>query len=234
MEYLHKVIRCADITRDDGVYSGYFVEFVEAYCSTACRYNIQVTANDVDGNAVSKVTSRLGAMPRNYSVIPEKTEATPVGDFNRVASGGVIQVDDNVDYVDWSDPNADPFPPSRITDLRVVKTSVDNSTVTLTWTATGDDHDQGTASLYDLRYDTNFSTVAHDFENCDQLSNDNLTDGTLSDPLPSGGAESVTLKMPSSGVGFTYYFSIRAIDDVGNDATEIAVLLCSVADVAFF
>ncbi|XP_070559169.1 calcium-activated chloride channel regulator 4A-like [Ptychodera flava] len=208
----------ADITKDDGVYSGYFVEFVEASCSTACRYSIQVTANDTEGNAISRVMGKVGAMPRNYSVIPEKTEGTPIGDFNRVASGGVIQVDDNVDYVDWSDPNADPFPPSRITDLQVVETSIDNSTVTLTWTATGDDYDQGTASRYDLRYDTDFSKIVSDFANCEEISNDDVSEGTLTDPLPSGQREMLTVTMPSSGAGFTYYYSIRAVDGAGNAA----------------
>ncbi|XP_070557437.1 calcium-activated chloride channel regulator 2-like [Ptychodera flava] len=207
----------ADVTKDDGVYSAYFIDFVDATCTTACRYNIKVAANDTDGRAESRFTGAgLGAMPRNYSVIPEKKEGTPVGAFNRVASGGVIQVDDGVTYVDWSDPDDDPFPPSRISDLQVIATSVDNATVTLTWTATGDNFDIGTASVSDLRYDTQFENLAYRFDNCSQLSNDILTEGNLTDPLPSGQREVVTVRLPYSGVGITYYFSIRAVDGVGN------------------
>ncbi|XP_070557436.1 calcium-activated chloride channel regulator 4A-like [Ptychodera flava] len=207
----------ADVTKDDGVYSAYFIDFVDATCSTACRYNVKVTANVTDGRAESRFTGAgLGALPRNYSVIPEKKEGTPVGAFNRVASGGVIQVDDGVTYVDWSDPDDDPFPPSRISDLQVIATSVDNATVTLTWTATGDNYDIGTTSVSDLRYDTQFENMAYRFDNCSQLSNDNLTEGNLTDPLPSGQREIVTVRLPSSGVGVTYYFAIRAVDGVGN------------------
>ncbi|XP_077986234.1 calcium-activated chloride channel regulator 1-like [Glandiceps talaboti] len=206
----------ADITKDDGVYSGYFVDFVEAICTNDCRYSIQVTADDEDDTAQIRMTSRVGAMPRNYTVIPRKEDGVPIGDFNRVVQGGMIQVNSSVEYVDWSDPNDDPFPPARIKDLRVTNTSYDNATVTLQWTATGDDFDAGTASFYDLRYDTNFGQLASNFDDCYQLTNDNLTDGTLTEPKESGETETVTVRLPSSGPGFTYYFSIRAIDDVGN------------------
>ncbi|XP_077986346.1 calcium-activated chloride channel regulator 1-like, partial [Glandiceps talaboti] len=206
----------ADIKKDDGVYSGYFVDFIEASCSTECRYSIQVTSDDTDETAQIRVMSRIGAMPRNYSVIPRKDDGVPIGDFNRVVQGGLIQVDDAVDYVDWSDPNDDPFPPARITDLRVIDTSYDNATVTLQWTATGDDMDKGTATLYDLRYATDFEKIVSDFDGCDQLTNANLTNGTLTDPKENGQTETVTANLPSSGPGFTYYFSIRAIDDVDN------------------
>ncbi|XP_070557434.1 calcium-activated chloride channel regulator 4A-like [Ptychodera flava] len=223
--------RGADVTKDDGVYSAYFIDFVDATCSTACRYNIKVTANDTDGRAESRVTGAgLGALPRNYSVIPEKKEGTPVGAFNRVASGGVIQVDDGVTYVDWSDPDDDPFPPSRISDLQVIATSVDNATVTLAWTATGDNFDIGTASVSDIRYDTKFNNLAFHFDNCSQLSNDNLTEGNLTDPLPSGQREIVTVRLPSSGVGVTYYFAIRAVDGVGNTGQPSFIAQTTIVD----
>ncbi|XP_077986939.1 calcium-activated chloride channel regulator 1-like [Glandiceps talaboti] len=214
----------ADIKKDDGVYSGYFVDFIEASCSTECRYSIQVNADNEDDTAQIRMMSRVGAMPRNYSVIPRNQDSVPIGDFNRVVQGGMIQVDDAVDYVDWSDPNDDPFPPARITDQRVTNTSYDNATVTLQWTATGDDMDKGTASLYDLRYHTNFSQILYSRDSCDRLTNADLTEGTLTDPRESGQTETVTAALPSSGPGFTYYFSIRAIDDVGNagDSSNIA------------
>ncbi|XP_070557435.1 calcium-activated chloride channel regulator 1-like [Ptychodera flava] len=57
----------ADVTKDDGVYSAYFIDFVDATCTTACRYNIKVAANDTDGRAESRFTGAgLGAMSRNY------------------------------------------------------------------------------------------------------------------------------------------------------------------------
>ncbi|XP_077986711.1 calcium-activated chloride channel regulator 1-like [Glandiceps talaboti] len=206
----------ADIKKNDGVYSGYFVDFIESSCSTECRYSIQVNADNEDDTAQIRMLSRVGAMPRNYALIPRTQDGVPIGDFNRVVQGGMIQVDDAVDYVDWSDPNDDPFPPARITDVRVIDTSYDDATVTLQWTATGDDMDKGTAHLYDLRYNTDFNQIFYNFDSCNQLTDADLVDGTLSDPRESGQTETVTTTLPSSGPGFTYYFSIRAIDDVGN------------------
>ncbi|XP_070557323.1 calcium-activated chloride channel regulator 4A-like [Ptychodera flava] len=206
----------ADATKDDGVYAGYFIDFVEASCRQACRYGIQVTADDGDGTAVIRGVTKSSAMPRNYSVIPEPGESTSTGSFDRVASGGVIQVDDSVEYVDWSDPDNDPFPPSRISDLQVVETSFEWYTVTLQWTATGDDMDVGTASRYDLRYDTDFENILGAFENCSRLLNDNLTEGTLTDPKESGLREEVIVRLPSLDQKIIHYFSIRAVDDVNN------------------
>ncbi|XP_002731426.1 calcium-activated chloride channel regulator 1-like [Saccoglossus kowalevskii] len=204
----------ADITKDDGTYSAYFVDFVESTCTT-CYYSIQVAADDNGGAAVFSLTIKGGAMPRNYYQIPEE-EPTSIGDFIRVASGGGIKVDDSVTYIDWSDPSDDPFPPARIMDIRVSGTSYENQTVTLEWTATGDDLDQGTGSLYDLRYETNFAKLVNDFDNSARLFDDDLTEGTLSDPKASGMKEMVTAILPYRGANITYYFSVRAIDDVGN------------------
>ncbi|XP_070559130.1 calcium-activated chloride channel regulator 1-like [Ptychodera flava] len=222
----------ADIIKDDGIYSGYFVDFVETTCGSACRYSVQVTANNAANNAQFQVTRRFGAMPRNISLIPEKTAATPVGDFDRVSSGGVIQLSADVNYTDWNNTNADPFSPSRIVDLRVTETSILNETVTLTWTATGDDFDQGTASSYDLRYSTDFNEVLYNFTNCEQTEESNLTAGTLMDPAESGVVEMLTVRMPSSGAGFTYYFAIRAIDDVGNAGQSSNVAQASIVAAA--
>jgi hypothetical protein len=49
-------------------------------------------------------------------------------------------------------PCLDTVPPMAVTDLRAA--SVTDSSVTLVWTAPGDDGDQGTAAQYDIRYST--------------------------------------------------------------------------------
>lgn len=46
--------------------------------------------------------------------------------------------------------SADTTPPAKVTDLKVV--SVTGSSVTITWTAPGNDGNVGTAVLYDIRY----------------------------------------------------------------------------------
>ncbi|XP_070534069.1 calcium-activated chloride channel regulator 4-like [Ptychodera flava] len=205
----------ADITKDDGTYSAYFLDFVDATCQSSCRYGIQVTANDEDGTAVViGAAANSAAMPTDYSLIPEKGDPEPVGDFDRVASGGSFQVDNDVEIPSEDD---DFYPPSRISDLESPSSDYDEQTITLEWTAVGDDFDQGTADHYDLRYSTSFEDILSDFENAVQVTNEDLVLGNLTSPLPAGSSEEYVVLTPTSGTGMTYYFAVRAVDAAGNE-----------------
>ncbi|XP_030833015.1 calcium-activated chloride channel regulator 1-like [Strongylocentrotus purpuratus] len=130
--------------------------------------------------------------------------------FMRTASGGVFKVQSYT-------PNApDTLPPSRIQDLVYTSFSYDNSTVTLSWTAVGDDMDQGTAYSYELRYSTNFSEVRDNFNESTRVTQDQLVYGNLSHINPPGVIESVTITLPEKGEDIVYYFAIRAWDEAGN------------------
>ncbi|XP_070559947.1 calcium-activated chloride channel regulator 1-like [Ptychodera flava] len=201
----------ADFTEDDGVYSGVFLDFVTATCPN-CRYNVKVTAVDTDGTAQVPISTFTGGvLPiRPPNGIDENTNITePVGPFYRVVSGGVIQAPLTI-------PPGDNFPPSRITDLKVAATSYDNQTVTLAWTAPGNDLDRGTAYEYHLRYSEIFDVFYKDFMNGTELSNSNLTVGNLSSPKTFGEMETMTILMPSKDENITYFFAVRARDAPGN------------------
>jgi subtilisin family serine protease len=98
----------------------------------------------------------------------------------------------------------DAVSPSAVIDL-----AADNpvlNSIDLTWTATGDDADSGTASFYDIRYsiseitDANWDTATH-------------VSGETK-PQPSGSPETFTVTGLSDGT--TYYFAMKVIDNVGN------------------
>ncbi|XP_070557748.1 calcium-activated chloride channel regulator 4-like [Ptychodera flava] len=204
----------ADVSKDDGVYSGYFLDFEEADCGDReCRYSVQVTADDKDGNALIRIIGKMGALPKNFSVIPETGDPTPVGDFARISAGGVIQVSDDVKY---REPGEDLFPPSAITDLEAVAASYENQTIELQWTATGDDFDKGTAAYYDLRYSTSFSHILDNFDNATVITDQDVVIGNLSNPEQSETLETFVVRMPVRGTGTTYYFAVKAVDDGGN------------------
>ncbi|XP_002730442.1 calcium-activated chloride channel regulator 1-like [Saccoglossus kowalevskii] len=211
----------SDITKDDGVYSAYFIEFVDANCEQACRYGIQVNSDNTDGEAYTKTTSSTGAMPTDYGAIPVEGDPNLIGDFGRVTSGGSFQVDDSVHIPGIGD---DPYPPSRISDLESPTSDYDEQTITLHWTAVGDDLDQGTAHYYDLRYSTSFSDILDNFENAIQITNKDLISGDVLSPSPSGSSENVTVWLATSGTGTTYYFGVRAVDEANNkgDVSTIA------------
>ena len=102
---------------------------------------------------------------------------------------------------------ADTRRPARIADLAL---SGGGGSVTLNWTAVGDDGRCGTATAYELRASANPITRA------------NFASATLiatNSPAAAGSAEALTF-MPPSGALF---YALRAIDEVGN-AGPIAVV----------
>ncbi len=80
------------------------------------------------------------------------------------------------------------------------------TSVTIHWTAPGDNGDEGTASQYDIRYSTSQITAAN-YASATQASGEPL-------PRVAGSAESFTVTglQPST----TYYFAIKTADEVPN------------------
>lgn len=81
-----------------------------------------------------------------------------------------------------------------------------DTTASIGWTATGDDSVTGTATSYDLRYSTSPITVGS-WTSATQVTGEPA-------PAVSGTAQSVTVRGLTRET--TYYFAMRATDDVGN------------------
>ena len=90
--------------------------------------------------------------------------------------------------------------PSNITDLRVK--SVTASTVTLEWTAPGDDDTVGTAASYDMRYSTSRVT----WMNWDSLQVLRLS----GEPQPSPFGSTDTMRVTGLSENVLYYFALTA------------------------
>lgn len=93
--------------------------------------------------------------------------------------------------------------PYVILDLRVA--AVSDSTVTLIWTATGDDADQGTATSYDIRYWHTWLTPAN-WDSAVQLTGE---------PHPRVAGQTDSMKVRGLKKDSTYYFGLQACDEVG-------------------
>ena len=112
----------------------------------------------------------------------------------------------------------DTTPPSAITDLATSNPTSDS--ITLTWTAPGDDEDVGVASEYDIRY----STSLIDEGNWDSATQ---VDGEPT-PSPAGTKEIFTVTGLSTDT--TYYFAMKTADEVPNwselsNVTSVNLLL---------
>ena len=96
-------------------------------------------------------------------------------------------------------------PPSAVMDLNFLEATY--SSITLKWTATGDDIDTGTASEYDIRYSTSSILTPEDWDDAIQIQNEPA-------PQVSGSTENFTVGNLEPDT--TYHFALKAIDKVGN------------------
>lgn len=115
----------------------------------------------------------------------------------------------------------DQTPPAQVTDLR--ETAQTTTSITLGWTAPGDDGSTGTAARYDIRYAASEITTAN-FGQAQAVQNPPT-------PQAAGAAESVTVS------GLTqnqpYFFALKAYDDEDNESpmSNVATATPGVVDV---
>lgn len=98
----------------------------------------------------------------------------------------------------------DNFPPVAVKDLRM--DSRTSASITLSWTAPGDDGTSGTATEYDLRYsaypitETNWSTAT----------------SVAGEPTPQMAGSAESFEVTGLNPGTSYHFAIKARDEVSN------------------
>ncbi|MBI2930059.1 MAG: fibronectin type III domain-containing protein, partial [Planctomycetes bacterium] len=95
--------------------------------------------------------------------------------------------------------------PAAVTNLAV--TGVTSRSVTLTWTAPGDDGLAGTAAVYDVRYSTSAITSDAAFAAATAVAGEPM-------PMAAGFAQSMTVMGLSPST--TYYFAMKTADEVPN------------------
>ena len=135
--------------------------------------------------------------------------------FGKTVSGGRLNLYNLFDN--------DSTPPNAITNLSVIDKTF--NTITLQWTAVGDDGAIGRAKKYDVRYSTSPITNIN-FANAQKA-------GIVPPPSVSGTLESVIVKGLSPNT--TYYFAVKVSDNVSNTSgiSNIATGKTSTADIFF-
>ncbi|KAM4023216.1 calcium-activated chloride channel regulator 1-like [Anomaloglossus baeobatrachus] len=196
----------ADVVKNDGIYSKYFFSYTENG-----RYSLKVHVEGKDSSQLAESTNRALYVPgyvENGTVVMnapnpiENDTAIDVnlGNFSRTSSGGSFVISDVP-----PGPSPDMFPPEKISDLRA---QIEGDNIVLSWTATGDDLDQGAASSYDLRMSTDPKELLDSFNTSLSVNISNLT------PQTAGSSETFSF-VPKNVViqnGTILYFALSAVD----------------------
>lgn len=167
-------------------------------------------ASDFTGVTILRKTGSYPANPTDGTVVYDSNGTS----YNNTGLTNVATYyykafshDALLNYASGAQASAIPFdatPPASIANLSA--TPINSKSVTLAWTAVGDNGSSGTVASYDLRYSTSMITAAN-FSTATQVSGEPL-------PKTSGNAESMTMTGLSGAT--TYYFAIKAIDASGN------------------
>lgn len=183
---------------------------------TATAGNGQVSLNwtnpgtDFAGVTILRKTGSFPASPVDGTVV---YDSTGTSNTNTGLTNGIVYYykafshDAVLNYASGAQATATPSdatPPASITTLSAVP--INARSMTLSWTAVGDNGNSGTAASYDARYSTSTITAAN-FSSATQI-------GGEPSPKSNGGAESMVVTSLSGAT--TYYFAIKAIDSSGN------------------
>lgn len=112
----------------------------------------------------------------------------------------------------------DSTPPAAVADLG--SSLEEPYSITLSWTAPGDDGNSGTATSYDIRYSTTAITNDTDFNNATEVTGE---------PTPSVAGSSESYEVTSLNPETTYYFALKTTDELANTSALSNVYSVSTA-----
>ena len=175
---------------------------------TACTIGMLVDAgapelhdSNVEGN-LSFGVQNLGAGIVDAADCWWGSGTGPTHASNPDGTGDVVS--DNVQFDPWKSVSSDVAAPAPVVDLRVIE--VGPSSVTLAWTAPGDDGASGQAASYDVRYAT-APITALDF---------NAAFAAFDEPVPAVAGTPQTFTVTGLTGATTYWFALKTADDVAN------------------
>lgn len=108
-------------------------------------------------------------------------------------------------FTNWSAFMPDIYPPSAI--LNLSSANPTTTTIDLIWTSPGDDRDEGTATVYDIRYATATINNENKWSSASQVSGE---------PLPAIAGSSQSMTVTGLTPNTRYHFAIRTADEIPN------------------
>ncbi|KAI0208300.1 Calcium-activated chloride channel regulator 1 [Lamellibrachia satsuma] len=208
-----------DVLKDDGFYSAVLLKFPHN------GYNpVKVRAAAKDGNETRLVNGAgnraFQPFPVNGSEILLDLTYESVDGLDRTADAGV----DNVANMDLNvDPKAVyPFPPAKVTDLKVTGMSYENETVTLQWTSVGAYEEQETASSYDIHFSTYIKQLRYSIEDTSRFNESDIFVGNLTSPMPPSETEKFVIHFPAGFNNKTLFFGLKVIHSNTDRVSDVS------------
>ncbi|XP_076373849.1 calcium-activated chloride channel regulator 1-like isoform X1 [Tachypleus tridentatus] len=200
-----------DITKGDGIYSGYLTTI-----TAAGHYWLTISAHDNNGRAKVLYGRNRKSMPRNLnhhnccgSYILEDS-AAPTGRFMRQVNYGSF-------FVTNAKVNTDIYPPNRIVDFRVMQVDQQSKQVLLVWTSPGNDYDKGKATNYFIKYFDKRGDVLNRFdEDVGKIIDVWNINGPPLVPESYGTEQKVLVDLHDIQQDKIFYFGIQGVDEAGN------------------
>ena len=158
-----------------------------------------VTDGSATGAGLVDIVNGIGTIEIN-----DNTAETVLLSLSDTESTGLdVSSTQEVDFV----PDVDTTAPSAVNDL--VLSDPTTSSITLSWTAPGDDENTGTAAVYDVRYSTSNINNKNKWNSAVQASDE---------PTPSVAGSSESMTVSGLSADTEYFFAIKTSDEVPNES----------------
>ena len=199
-----------DITRGDGIYSAYFVDFTPQ----AGLYSVTAKASNNAGHAaipklaINRDVECCGSDAGTGSLV-----TVPLGPFTRQIIGPSFHITKQIGFTveNGRSETRDIIPPSRIFDLTVMNYVNQTLYATLSWSAPGGDQDSGKAAKYEMRcYTSADALTGKNFQTMGIPVHESL----LPQPTEYGTLQTATVELPWANEVF--FYGIVAYDEMGN------------------
>ncbi|RCV64105.1 PKD repeat-containing protein [Methanophagales archaeon] len=168
---------------------------------------IEGAAVTVEGAGKSDETDSSGVYEITDVPVGTYTVTASASGYEDTATQSVKVIKGEITTLNFlltAEASQDTTPPAAVTDLATSDPS--SHSITLTWTAPGDDEDTGTATKYDIRYSTSAITGAN-WDSAVQCTDE---------PTPQEAGSTETFTVTGLSPDKAYYFALKTADEVTN------------------